>query len=113
MKLKTMAAYSSMLIFAISLLGCASTWNKQRKQVNAAYKRGEINDEAYDLKIRKIDQQEEVYKQEAKENKILRQQSDERRREGYYIPPTQPTTGKHKKCNAQCDYYGNCETFCE
>ena len=98
---------------SLSFLGCASTWNKQRKQVNTAYKRGEINDEAYDLKMRKIAQEEQNYQQEAKENKLLRQQAEERRREGYFIPPTQPTTGKHKNCTARCDYYGNCETVCE
>ncbi|MDD4899645.1 MAG: hypothetical protein PHT31_02550 [Candidatus Omnitrophica bacterium] len=86
----TKLSFSCILIFSLLLLGCASTWNNQRKQVNSAYKRGEINDEVYDFKMRKITQEEENYKQEAKENKILRQQAEERRREGYYIPPAQP-----------------------
>lgn len=102
------------ILFFFSICGCASTWNKQRKEVKTSYKRGEIDDEAYYLKMRKIDQNEQNYQQEAKENKILRQQAEERKREGYYIPPLQtPTAGKHKNCSAKCDYYGNCETVCE
>jgi len=104
--------FSTFLI--ISLSGCATIWDRQRKQLNRAYKQGEINDDNYNLLMRKIDKDQKVFLQQSQEDKILRQQAKQREEEGYYIPPSQDNkvSGK-KKCCAKCDYYGNCETVCE
>ncbi|MDD5596268.1 MAG: hypothetical protein PHY94_08530 [Candidatus Omnitrophica bacterium] len=104
------------LTFSLILLsGCATTWDRQRQQLNRSYKQGEISDDNYNLLIRKINKDEQVFMQQSSEDQVLRQQAKQREEEGYYIPPPQDNrlSGKKKNCSARCDYYGNCETVCE
>ncbi len=106
----------SFLAFSLILLsGCATTWSRQRQQLNRAYKQGEISDDNYNLLMHKIDKDERVFLQQSQEDKILQQQARQRQEEGYYIPPSRDNkvSGKGKNCSAKCDYYGNCETVCE
>ena len=113
--MKKTLLFSFLVLSLILLSGCATIWDRQRKQLNRAYKQGEINDDNYNLLMHKIDKDERVFLQQSSEDKILRQQAKQREEEGYYIPPSQDNkvSGKKKSCSAKCDYYGNCETVCE
>ncbi|MDD5246672.1 MAG: hypothetical protein PHS09_04690 [Candidatus Omnitrophica bacterium] len=108
----------SLAFFVLSLIilsGCASQWDRQRKQLNRAYQRGQISDDNYSFMMHKVEREEKVFLQQAQESKILKEQAIQREKEGYYIPPPQTGTfsNKNKNCSAQCDCYGNCETVCE
>ena len=96
-----------LIISLIFLCGCASSWDKQRKQVKRDYRQNKISDDTYESLMHRLDRDERIYLQQSKDDKALKQQAKQRKEDGFFVPT------KEKNCTSACDYYGNCQTVCD